>query len=72
MVWAANGFCNAKKVYMMMNCKASCGACRRKPDVEVAQGTCDDQYKDCSIWAKYSVCAMEEAFMNEYCPRSCG
>lgn len=70
MVWAANDLCEAKEVYMKMNCRAACSLCKREPIPRVYG--CEDAYENCTTWAKYDLCARNEEFMSQACRKSCG
>merc|ERR1712190_591003 len=77
--WAASGQCEANPVYMLANCRLSCGVCSpptqapAPPTQAPAPPTpCTDENQNCGNWAASGQCEAIPAYMLVNCALSCG
>lgn len=63
--WAERGECENNELYMLKNCKRSCGVCRRSVP-------CADEHERCGLWADFGECDANPKYMRKRCKKSCG
>ncbi|KAK5980237.1 hypothetical protein GCK32_016067 [Trichostrongylus colubriformis] len=64
-VWALQGECQTKPVFMLCQCRVSCQQCRPP----YRYGDCADYHSDCAKWSRTGEC--RKPWMLENCRRSC-
>ncbi|KAI6230436.1 hypothetical protein M3Y99_01062800 [Aphelenchoides fujianensis] len=68
-LWQQQGECTRNANYMRLWCKASCGICRPRYDLNVE---CSDRHINCARWAAGGECARNPSWMSENCRQACG
>jgi len=77
--WAANGECERNPAFMLVNCRASCGACPQPTPAPTTPApppptpsSCADNNQYCSDWAANGECETNPGYMLTNCRASCG